>query len=506
MAALGLTALGFGVLAGGASAQTVDGGSTSSSGSADLASQFGGYELSARGNGVLLTYDIENALPVSPVVSLGLPEALATQTNSAGYALASLAYPGPLVADFGSALKQGGTDAPIPPYPVRTQAFHPGEQTEQRQSTFPGADMASVTDETSSQASSKYSGFEVPAALDVGTVEVTSRTELVQGQVVARSRVAQSDVNLLSGLIRIESVVTDIVSTSNGEAAATDGTTTVNGVTVLGLEATIDADGVRLAERLPDPSALDQVTKPVVDGLGQVAGPVAGGAEPLTQQLSDLISRTLGGQKTLNDLLLASGIQVRVLQPAATVEAGAASINAAGLGISFVYPGASDERLAQLLALLPSDQLPSEGIPGAGVSPQSTVNLFKETHIADVSIAPASAAVNATPAFAFDEGELGSSGSLDGGAFGTGAFDTGSLGTGGGGFDTAVPSLPGSGALASGFGAAGNAIPLALVLITIFTAPFWAAASRRFAEASLGATSAACPVGKDNPSPPPGSA
>lgn len=496
MAALALTALGFGVLAGGASAQTVDGG-----GGSDLASQFGGYELGARGNGILLTYDIKNALPVSPVVSLGLPEALATQTNSAGYALASLAYPGPLVADIGAALKQGGTDAPIPPYPVRTQAFFPGEQTEQRQTAVPGADMASVAEETFSQANARYSGFDVTAVFDVGSVDVTSRTELVEGQVVSRVRVAQSDVSLLSGLIRIESVVTDIVSTSNGEEAKNDGGTVVSGVTVLGQAAAIDANGVQFAEKLPEPSPLDQVTEPVIGGLGQVTGPVTEAVKPITQQISDVINEALGSQKTFNDLLLASGVQIRVLQPSETVEGGSAAISAGGLGINFVYPGASDERFAQLLSLLPSDQLPAEGIPGAP-SPQATVNLFKETHIADLSIASAAATVNATPAFAFDESAFGDTGAFDTGSFDSGSFDTGSLDTSGGQFATDVPSLPGAGTLASGFGAGGSAIPLALVLITIFTAPFFAAGTKRFAAANLEGASAACPVGKDNPPPP----
>ena len=486
-----------GSLSGGAGAQTAG---------EDLAGQFGGYDLAATGNGIVLTYDVVGALPVSPIVSIGLPEAQARQSSGSGYALASLAYPGPLVADLGSALAQGGTEAPVPPYPVRTQAFYPGDQTEERRQTFPGADMVSLAKENFSEASSRYSGAEIPAVVDVGAVEVVARTELVEGQVVGRTRVHQSDVSLLAGLIRIESVVTDIVATSNGETAATRGTTTVNGVTVLGLAASIDGEGVHLAEALPAPSPLDPATEPITGPLGDAVKPVVEGAAPVAEQLSTVIQQALGTQKSFNDLLLASGIQIRVLAPTETIEGPSAGIVAGGLGVSMVYPGASDERFAQLLSLIPTDQLPSEGIPGVGLSPQALANLFKEKHVADLAIASASADVVASPAFEFEEGDFGAdTGFGDSGGFGVGP--TGGVDLDGGGFQTDVPSLPRPGALGDTglIGASGAAIPLAMILITVFTAPLWAAGSRRFAAAALGGASVACPVGKDSPISPPGS-
>ena len=493
--ALGVLIVGFGSLTGGAGAQTEGGG-------ADLIAQFGGYELDASGNGVVLTYDIVGALPVSPVLSLGLPEAQAKQTSGSGYSLASLASPGPLVADLGTALKQGGNDVPVPPYPVRAQAFFPGEQTEQRSQTLPGTDMVALAQETFAQGSSRYSGVDVPLVFETGAVEVVARTEIIEGQVVGRTRVHQSDVKLLGGLIRIESVVTDIVATSNGEKGATRGATTVNGVTVMGLAASIDGEGVHLAEALPPPGPAD-AAEPLTGPLGEALEPVVEGAAPVAEQLSTVIAEAVGQQKSFNDLLLASGIQIRVLQPTETVDGGSAGIIGSGLAVNFDYPGQSDERFAQLLSLLPSDQLPSEGIPGVGFSPQAIVNLFKERHITNLSIAAASANVVASPAFDFEGG-------FDaGGDFGAGG-DLGALdpvaGSVGGGFETEVPSLPGAGVLQNtGFAGSGGAIPLTLVLVTIFTAPMWAAASKRFAEATLGGASAACPFGKDSPFSPPGS-
>lgn len=492
--AIGVLIVGVGSLSGGAGAQ-VDGAGQ------ELLAQFGGYELSSSGNGVVLTYDVVGALPVSPVVSVGLPEAQAKQSSGSGYALASLAYPGPLVADLGAALRQGGTETPLPPYPVRTQAFFPGEQTEQRSQTLPGTDMASRAEETFAQGSSRFSGTEVPLVFETGAVEVVARTEIVRDQVVGRTRVHQSDISLLGGLIRIESVVTDIVATSNGEQGATNGATTVQGVTVLGLAAAIDGEGVHLAEALPPPGGPADAAEPLLGPIGEAVAPVVEGIAPVAEQLSTVITQALGQQRSFNDLLLASGIQIRVLQPTETVDGGAANVVAGGVAVNFDYPGQSDERFAQLLSLLPSDQLPAEGIPGAGFSPQAIVNLFKERHVANLSVAAASANVVASPAFDFDAGDFAS----DLGDFSSFGSVPGSV-DGAGGFETPVPSLPRTGVLAnSGFAGGGAAIPLAVILVSIFTTPMWAAASKRFAEATLGGTSAACPVGKDSPFSPPGS-
>ena len=99
----------------------------------DPLSAFGGFQLASRGNGLLFTYDIKNVLPVSPVFQAGLPEAQATlSAGPSSYALASLAWPGPLVADLGRAVAQGGQDVPIPPYPVRAEAHNPGADNETR--------------------------------------------------------------------------------------------------------------------------------------------------------------------------------------------------------------------------------------------------------------------------------------------------------------------------------------------------------------------------------------
>ena len=81
-------------------------------------------------------------------------------------------------------------------------------------------------------------------------------------------------------------------------------------------------------------------------------------------------------------------------RPSAPRTASSSSIN---------YEGGGDGPLAQLLAAIPSDQLPGEGIPGfpLNTSPQAMVNLLKETHVTGIALAYGNVNVNASPAFEF---------------------------------------------------------------------------------------------------------
>jgi hypothetical protein len=475
----------------------------------DAASAFGGFQLNARGNGLLFTYDVKNVFPVTPVFQAGMPEAQATlSAGPAAYALASLAWPGALIADIGSAVRQGGQDVPVPPYPVRAEAHNPGADNETRRSTVPGTDMSAVAEPTAATGSSRYSGSDLPGFLDVDSVNVVARSALENGLTVSRTRSTVSGADLLYGLLHFDSVDTDIVASSNGTEAKSDGVTKVAGATFLGMKVTVDATGVHLAEELPPPGGpAGPVTGPLLGG-GSPLAPVGEGLAPVAQQLSDLLAQTVGASADLNALLEQAGIHVRLLAPMSSAEGGTAQRTANGVAITFTYGGSSDERLASLLALLPSDQLPSDPpFPGAPMSPQAAVNLFKETHISEISLAPAGVNVTASPAF--DGGLLdGASDLLDGGALspsdlglGGGALgDLGSTGSGSGPFGTPTPALTPARPVAGSFSpisAIGDPIPAALAILIIMTAPMWAALSRRLAEATLGATAGGCPYGKD---------
>jgi hypothetical protein len=488
---------------------------SSGTGTTDLASQFGGFELNSRGNGLVVSYDSPGLLPVgSPLFEVGLPESQTTQsTGPSGYALASLAYPGSAVADLGTLLAVGGAQTPIPPYPIRSQSFYPGGPTTADQVIATASGHTSTT-ETSSDAVTQYNGADLPTFMKTGTITVTSHTGLEDGQVVSRIRVEENDVNLLFGVIQIGSIVTDLVANSNGTEAASDGTTTVSGVKFAGRDAVIDGDGIHLVTPTTSPSSTEPPTTtpldPLTGPLGSIVDPAAGGAAPGTDALNTLITSTVGSQGTLNDLLKASGIKVQLLAPVETKDGGQVTRLANGLLVEIDYDGRTQPVLSQLIGAVPSGSLPADSlIPGVPLnsSPQALYNLLKEKDVVAMAIASGSVKAVASPAF-----ELGDISVPGSGILGSGST-TGSRGAGG--FSTATPGLGTSGASGGGGGSSvgdilpidANGGPLAAVVslfaLALLGSLSWFG-SGRLADNVLSEATSSCPEGLDRTPPPTG--
>jgi hypothetical protein len=472
----------------------------------DDVDRFGGFIVSGRGNGFQLTYDSPGLLPTgSPIFQLSVPEALATlNSGPVGYGLASFAYPGPLVADLGAALAASGTETGIPPYPGRAEAFFPSGPTEASEGDQ-GTEMTAVTEFGDSRAHSSYSGLQFGPAAFVGSSTATSQSVVEGGQVVSRARSSVSDVVLFGGIMTIESVITDIVATSNGTDAVSAGRTRASGISVLGMPAVIDDDGIRFTDPPADDPGDNPVGGPVDDALGGALDPVQDGledaADPLNQLLGDL---GIAGDDALQQLFERSGIRVELLDPIEVTEGGTAERTANGLSVTMNYDGSNTPVLTDLLALVPSETLPADNLGPVPFSPQALFNLMKETHITGVALAPANVITAATPAFELDLGEIDidvpGAPTLEPGTSG------GSAAAGGGDFETATPELPPAPAGTTGVPTSsggglpfGDAVPALLVLGAMLGGPFFAAGSRRLADNALSGTALHCPDGLDAP-------
>ena len=466
------------------------------------ADAFGGFQVSGRANGIQFTYDSPGLLPVSPVVQVSMPEALATLSNGpSGYAIGSVAFPGPLVADLGDALAQGGTDAPIPSYPVRSEAFYPSGPTEAQQELAPGASSHAVTTEGLSIARAQYTGADLPGFFNAGGITGQALTTIEDGHVVARARSEVSELDLLYGLVHIQSVVTDIVGITDGTTSASDGRTEVSGVTVLGQPATIDSAGIHFDEppagtpSTAAPGPLDPITGNLPP-LGGTLDPLLSGAAALNGLAQQLFGT---GGDALNQLLNQGGITIRTLDPVEAVSGGSVSRNVGGLVVEMTYDGETAPVFSQILAAVPSDQLPSDAlVPGAPSSPQALFNLLKETHITTYSVGSAGLAAVASPAFVpLPLSPPSITSSLPGSTPSVAPF-------GGGGFSTGTPSL-GSGGTAgtastegsSPISLLGKAMPTWIAMVLLVGAPVFGAASRRLADNVLSEGAAGgCPEGK----------
>lgn len=494
------------VLAAGVVAVGAAGGATGPA-AADLVDQFGGFELLARGNGIQVTYDSPGLVPQGPAIQASIPEALATSSSGTNYALASLAYPGPVLADLSTVLAQSNPDLPavVPPYPVRTQAFFPSGPTTQTQSGG-SAEMRSTTDAASSQAVAFYGGTDIGPLVRSGSITGSSVTRVEDGRVVSRARVEVQGVDILGGLVHVESVVTDLVAVSDGRKAASEGTTTVGGVTVLGLAATIDGDGVHLDEKPPPPGPLDPLLGPL-GGTGTLPPGATDPLQPLAQNLSAVLAG-LGPDATLTDALDEAGVKISVLDPVATADKGSATRSAYGLEVALEYSAAGDPSVGPLLsALFPAGALPSDcPVPGAPVdcSPEGLVSLLTRTHIGALGIGAAEVRAAATAPFepldvSFTPAPLGAGQGADGPLAGGPGLPVPA-------FTTPVPSL-GAGAggslgATSPVSALGRALPAVLVVLLLLSAPLWAAGARRLADAALADDAGRCPDGLDGPAPP----
>jgi hypothetical protein len=474
------------------------------------ADQFGGFNLTGRANGIQVSYNVENVFPLPPpLLQISVPEALSTsQSGPSSTALGSAAFPGNVIGNLPAIVEQAspGNGQFLPPYPLAVRADFPAGPFEGNQDV--GTAAASVAaGELGSQAISTLAASSVPGLVQFGSITTSASSGIEGDQVVARSRAEFGTISLLFGLIQLDGVVTDMVATSNGEVADAVGATTVGGATMLGIPLSITSEGLVLGE-LTDPTA-GTPTAPLGDVLGPLGEALGPALSPVVDGLDAVLDQVLGGVGSLNDLLAASGITIRVLEPIVEVNGAEASIVSNGIVIDVNYDGSGDNPLAQLLALVPADQLPGEGIPGVplNTSPQALVNLLKETHVTGVAMAYGEASVVASPSFSFTATPPARTGTGTGGPASSGTPGTPAR-PGTPGFSTPTPNLPtaagsqpisdeGSG----GGGIGGSPLGALAIAATLILTPFWGFITGKLADNSLKAVVNTCPQGLDKPLP-----
>ena len=466
------------------------------------ASAFGGFASTGRANGLQLTYNVENVFPLpAPLFQASVPEATAAmESGPTATALGSVAYPGSLLANLPAVIAQGAPEfaAFVPPYPVRAEAAHPAGPPEARQD-IGTATATVVATEAGAEAITTMGGGDLPGFVRIGAITTTGRTGFVDGKIESRARAEATGIDLFFGLIHIDSIVTDLVATTDGATAASAGGPTVSGVTFLGMPATIGPAGITVQQ--PEPPANSGPATPISEGVGDLT-PLADGLNSATAPFNEAMVAVLGTTNaTAQDLLSAAGVSIRTIEPFESVDGASAERTANGVVIDITYDGQGDNPLATLLGAIPAENLPGEGIPGFPVntSPQALVNLMKETHVTGMALAYGNVNVNASPAFEFEAPDI-----VPSTGTGTGGLG-GSLGSSSpvSSFDTPAPALPGGGAgdtavAGTSAGAAGAATgAAAAVILALLSSPLWAVGSRNLADNVLDVAGSSCPDGLD---------
>jgi len=195
-----------------------------------------------------------------------VPLAQASLANGpVGLGLATVAWPGPLAGNAGSLLLvlQPGCKDPLPnpgptcPLPSQASALNYPVKAEAHSGQNPPTDTYTATPGLALTATAKADTVDSDATLqnatgDPGTfgpTHVHSNATLAGDSGSAESSTLVQNLSLVNGLIKIGSVTSNAKATTNGASSDGTATTTVTGMTINGVPASIDGSGLHIADQ-----------------------------------------------------------------------------------------------------------------------------------------------------------------------------------------------------------------------------------------------------------------
>ncbi len=315
--------------------------------------ELAGIQGSAAASGFYVFYGPSGVLPVPELLALSAPDALATiSSGPSTFARAAVADPGDLLVNPDALLAvaaspsyQAGT---LPPYPYRVSASSASGQPEAASIPAPGLEARVSARPGGSSAAARFPAFDAAALVNVGSVSANATTSTEGSSVTVRAVTKLSDIDLL-GLLRIESLVTDLTATSDGNETKLTGGTEALGATLLGQPVTIDGDGIHIQP----------------NGSGS---PLAG------------LTSTVAG--SVNDLLRDAGITVSLVGPVRLGEGRIGQLASTGLRIDLDVTSDMLPGLDELIGLLPPIDNPIPGIPGI----EDVLQIVQANHLATVEL------------------------------------------------------------------------------------------------------------------------
>jgi len=206
-----------------------------------------GYEAVASGTAFTAFPSVPALLPVDAPAEATVSLATATLSSGGqGFGRASTFFPGTPIAGIRPLIEvASGTRLPIPDYPivVESREFEPAKHNEQ-----PGITMSTDVDPERAVAIADAGGLSIPGVLTIRSSRTvsTSLRELATVSAESTSTVTGIDV---AGVVRIDNVASTSTVTADATTASCGGGVTVEGVTVNGQPATLDGDGLHVADQ-----------------------------------------------------------------------------------------------------------------------------------------------------------------------------------------------------------------------------------------------------------------
>jgi hypothetical protein len=240
---------------------------TGGSGGNGTDTTLGGFQVTSTAAAVRTTYEQPNfPVPATPTFELNVGFTQSTYgTGPSGESLASVLWPGQVVAGFGGQLNTEidpylqpllGANTPnitLPPWPLQADSAYPAQPSKPATSNQDSSGMAmeAASSDTAGQASASFgnAGTDGPSALPSGFVTVqsmgsTSRADVESNTAVSSATSTMHGISIDNGLISIGAVTSTATATSDGATGKVDGTTTVAQASILGQPVTIGPDGI----------------------------------------------------------------------------------------------------------------------------------------------------------------------------------------------------------------------------------------------------------------------
>jgi hypothetical protein len=265
------------------------------------ADDFSGFDMGAKASAVTWSFDSPSlGIPAHPTGELNVAYSeTSLQSGPAAYGLGSILWPGQVAAALPAFLQAtieeqsgGQFDFPVdvPNWPVRAESFYPQGPTDAKLDAGT-MHMRSAAKERSAEGVAYLNSFSIPAIGTMGNQSSFSTLGFDPDGAVSMAEASATDVSLLGGVIKIDSVVTRATARSDGEKGTLAGTTTVVGAEVQGTRVAIDSDGVHVADQGSGTAAQQQALNQVLNQLGITMQL----SEPVDTKAGPKASRALGG-------------------------------------------------------------------------------------------------------------------------------------------------------------------------------------------------------------------
>lgn len=221
-------------------------------------SGFFSFSLTATAPGQQFTYDYPSATP-HPQAEGEVPESVANLNSSPqGYALATIAWPGPLAGNAGTTSQL--LNLGVPPSqanelndPARAEARTGSGPPTVTNNSVPGTSMTATATPAAVDSDATTVGLSGPAPQSgSGNTETHSSVKLTgAAQAVATAHSVVHNVSLAGGLVTISSVTSTATATTDGVKGTASGGTVVSGMKIAGQPAYVDEHGLHVGQSGP---------------------------------------------------------------------------------------------------------------------------------------------------------------------------------------------------------------------------------------------------------------